>query len=728
MSQLLGTLRHYFVQLEAVRHINIASCNINLDTLITTDVGARDGDVWVDGNILKVAGLAGGGGTVTTTNSVTFNNGGAGAASGATFNGASAVTVSYNTVGAAAASHTHSYLPLTGGILTGNLRVETASYPMIQVRDTALAADARQWALYVAPTDGGVRLAPTTDAGSAASGLNIDRSGNASLPRLQLTAGDDAGLASTLHPLQIGATNGGNIIADSNEIMARNNGAATTLYLNNDGGAIQLGGQLTINPVGNSTIMQGTAPASANGAVYLAREAGYTMSLVFRTGASNRWTFQVTSGAETGSNAGSNFSLYRYDDAGTVIDAPFAVTRSTGVVAFTQTPTVGGTAVSLAGHTHSYLPLTGGTLTGIVAVSHTAPQIGFIQTDGAVNEKNTRFTVDGTGWDIRLFSDDYASYTTPLRITRSGTTATAIAFTATTVTVNGTAVSLSTHNHAGVYQPLDADLTAIAALAGTSGLLRKTAADTWSLDTATYITGNQSITFSGDASGSGTTAVTLTLATVNSNTGSFGAAATVPVITVNGKGLITAVSTATITPAAIGALSLGGGTMTGVITTPNNAHGIIVGDDSRLADRNVSNTLFVEGVQNNDRGYINFGSTTGNALGAINAGDLTWRGAALALEAKLRSSATTSGTLTAAEAGKVLKITAAVTINPSVFAADDVVAIYNNTAGDLSITQGTSMTLRKSGTATTGTLTLAQRGWATLWFVSASEAVVSGNV
>lgn len=40
---------------------------------------------------------------------------------------------------------------------------------------------------------------------------------------------------------------------------------------------------------------------------------------------------------------------------------------------------------------------------------------------------------------------------------------------------------------ASTYQPLDADLTAIAALAGTSGLLRKTAADTWSLDTATYL-------------------------------------------------------------------------------------------------------------------------------------------------------------------------------------------------------------------------------------------------
>lgn len=58
---------------------------------------------------------------------------------------------------------------------------------------------------------------------------------------------------------------------------------------------------------------------------------------------------------------------------------------------------------------------------------------------------------------------------------------------------------------------LDADLAAIAALAGTSGLLRKTAANTWELDTATYLVANQTITFSGDVSGSGSTSVTLTI-------------------------------------------------------------------------------------------------------------------------------------------------------------------------------------------------------------------------
>lgn len=53
---------------------------------------------------------------------------------------------------------------------------------------------------------------------------------------------------------------------------------------------------------------------------------------------------------------------------------------------------------------------------------------------------------------------------------------------------HATAFATAGHLHTGVYQPLSGDLTAIAGLAGTSGALKKTAANTWTLDTTTYAT------------------------------------------------------------------------------------------------------------------------------------------------------------------------------------------------------------------------------------------------
>jgi hypothetical protein len=57
----------------------------------------------------------------------------------------------------------------------------------------------------------------------------------------RLTSTADAGLGSTTHPFQIGSTSSVNLVIDSNEIMARNNGATSNLELQADGGLVSVG-------------------------------------------------------------------------------------------------------------------------------------------------------------------------------------------------------------------------------------------------------------------------------------------------------------------------------------------------------------------------------------------------------------------------------------------------------------------------------------------------------
>lgn len=86
---------------------------------------------------------------------------------------------------------------------------------------------------------------------------------------------------------------------------------------------------------------------------------------------------------------------------------------------------------------------------------------------------------------------------------------------------------------------------------------------------------------------------------------------------------------------------------------------------------------------------------------------------------------TTSGTASTVDIGKVIAVTAGITIPNSTFAAGDAVSIYNNSASPITITAGVT-TLRQAGTANTGNRTLAAYGMATVWFNSATEAIISG--
>ena len=95
---------------------------------------------------------------------------------------------------------------------------------------------------------------------------------------------------------------------------------------------------------------------------------------------------------------------------------------------------------------------------------------------------------------------------------------------------------------------LPASLTlSIAPAAGDNNSKVPTTAWTRSyVSSLSYLTGNQTITVNGDASGSGTTSINLTLANTAVTPGVYGSTTLVPVVTVDSKGRITNVTTAAI--------------------------------------------------------------------------------------------------------------------------------------------------------------------------------------
>ena len=114
-----------------------------------------------------------------------------------------------------------------------------------------------------------------------------------------------------------------------------------------------------------------------------------------------------------------------------------------------------------------------------IALSTDLDSLSDVALSGLANGDFLRY--NGLNWindPVNLSTDTVGDYVSSL-----------VAGTGITITNNsGEGATPTISVTSSTYQPLDGDLTAIAALAGTSGLLKKTAADTWALDTNAYIT------------------------------------------------------------------------------------------------------------------------------------------------------------------------------------------------------------------------------------------------
>jgi len=140
--------------------------------------------------------------------------------------------------------------------------------------------------------------------------------------------------------------------------------------------------------------------------------------------------------------------------------------------------------------------------------------------DGSANATGTA-TLSSTG--VTATSYGSATQVATFTVDAKGriTAASSVNITPAWSSITGTPTSLAGYGITNG-QPLDADLTAIAALTGTSGFLKKTATDTWTLDTSSYATttgGGASGTWGISISGNAATATTATTASnVNNGT------------------------------------------------------------------------------------------------------------------------------------------------------------------------------------------------------------------
>jgi microcystin-dependent protein len=130
----------------------------------------------------------------------------------------------------------------------------------------------------------------------------------------------------------------------------------------------------SISTTGGSIVVDRTGDALA-AYLYAIADAGQFAGTILRTGVNARWVLAKNNVAESGSNAGSDYIINSYTDAGALLGTPFKITRSTGDVTLT------------------------GALTGTTATFN-----NLIYGPLAATGSNAGFGGDGTNVGIRTYS------------------------------------------------------------------------------------------------------------------------------------------------------------------------------------------------------------------------------------------------------------------------------------------------------------------------------------
>lgn len=201
------------------------------------------------------------------------------------------------------------YLKLSGGKMTGNLAFQSSSLSAF--------SDAPSYILGIEPfADGGTvkyinksnLCAGKDGSGNTITSTYLKLSGGAltgavtSTSTLNLTRTTDAGLNTNAATLTIGPTDGVNLAFDNNEILARDNGAASTLYLNTGSAglvSIGTGGLTTSGDITSaSSIYAKYETNDTSGLKIQIKSKTYSFGMHMGTGGSNHGFYEWTSGGD----------------------------------------------------------------------------------------------------------------------------------------------------------------------------------------------------------------------------------------------------------------------------------------------------------------------------------------------------------------------------------------------------------------------------------------------
>jgi len=222
----------------------------------------------------------------------------------------------------------------------------------------------------------------------------------------------------------------------------------------------------------------------------------------------------------------------------------------------------------------------------------------------------------------------------------------------------------------------------VGALTGNAGT-----ASIWAIARDLSLTGDATATLA-SVNGSAAVSATLTLATVNSNIGSFGSATAVPILTVNAKGLVTAISTASIASTLTIAGTTGTDTVSLLTDTLTFAGG--TGVATTVTNNQVS---FAIGQAVATTSNVTFNDVTVN--GTLTSNDITSASISIAGDATITGNLTVQGTT--------------VTVNSTAVAITDINLTLAKDAANATQANGAGLTV--TGAGATLTYTSADDRW-----------------